>query len=172
MCLCCACVPRADEDRETGESEPIPDQEIEGYVLRETSRGILKWILRADYMATFTDKDLVTARGLKIEFVDREGEVTSVLVADRGELNTGTRDMIARGDVRVISSDGDSLFSDELHWLNEPELIRTDKRVVLIRKGNRVESIGMVSDPELEHITLKEQVTGSFTDLDIEGEEF
>ena len=171
LCLY-GCVEQTEEVPRSTEEEEIPDQEIEGYVLRETRQGRLRWILHSDYMAKYSEEKLIRARDLKIDFMDDEGEVTSVLVAEEGEVNSESRNMIARGNVRIVTTQGDSLMTDEIEWLSEKELIRSDRRVVLIRKGNRIESVGMESDPALKHIQLKQHVTGSFPELDVGEEDF
>jgi LPS export ABC transporter protein LptC len=170
--LIIACDREESKISESTETEIIPDQEIEGYVLRETSSGELKWILRSDYMAMYSEKKLIKAKNVKIDFIGEDGELSSVLTADEGELHSESRNMVARGNVKVISSDSDSLLTEEIEWLNDREVIQTDKQVVLIRKGNRVESLGMESDPALRHIRLKKHISGNFSGLDMGEDDF
>src|SRR5512147_381108 len=81
----------------TGASGELPDSEVEDFTVTETDSGRAQWTLFSKQAATFTAKDLVTARTVRIVFFDEKGARSSELVAREGELYQRTRDMIARG---------------------------------------------------------------------------
>src|SRR5438067_13306517 len=63
----------------------IPDSEVEDFSVTETDSGRTEWTLFAKSAATFTARDLVTARTVRIDFFDEHGKKSSALVAREGE---------------------------------------------------------------------------------------
>ena len=78
----------------SGASGLLPDSEVEDFTVTETDSGKTEWTLFARHAATFTARDLVTARTVRIDFFGEDGKKSSELVAREGELYQRSRDMI------------------------------------------------------------------------------
>ena len=140
----------------TGE---LPDQEVSDLAVTETDEGRPLWKLYARYAATYTARNQVIARAVRVDFFDPKGQRTSVLTAREGELNQRTRDMTARGNVVLQATEG-RLSTEELRFLNrENRIVVPDERLVRVeRSGDVLTGYGFVSDPDLTHYEFKHQV--------------
>jgi LPS export ABC transporter protein LptC len=142
----------------TGASGELPDSEVEDFTVTETDSGRAQWTLFSKQAATYTAKDLVTARTVRIVFFDGLGAKSSELVAREGELYQRTRDMIARGNVVLQTVEGWRMSTEELHFLNSRRRITSDKLVRVEKEGSVLEGVGFQSDPNLEHFEFRHQV--------------
>ena len=142
----------------SGVSGAVPDSEVEDFMVTETDSGRTEWTLFAKQAATFTAKDLVTARTVRIDFFGEDGRKSSELVAREGELYQRSRDMIARGNVVLLTTEGWRMSTEELHFLNGKRRITSDKLVRVEKEGSILEGVGFESDPNLEHFEFQHQV--------------
>jgi lipopolysaccharide export system protein LptC len=136
----------------------LPDSEVEDFTVTETDSGKAEWTLFARHAATFTARDLVTARSVRIDFFGVDGRQSSELTAREGELYQRTRDMIARGNVVLQTTEGWRMTTEELHFLNSRRRITSDKLVRVEKQGSVLEGVGFESDPNLEHFEFQHQV--------------
>ena len=104
----------------SGTSGLLPDSEVEDFTVTETDSGKTEWTLFAKQAATFTARDLVTARTVRIDFFGDDGKKSSELIAREGEIYQRTRDMTARGNVVLQTTEGTRMTTEELHFSNEP----------------------------------------------------
>ena len=143
-----------------GSTGELPDQEVSDFALTETDVGTPLWKLHAKYAATYSARNLVTARSIRIDFYDEKGVPTSVLTAREGEINDRSRDMVAKGEVRLVTTDGTRLFTEELRFLNrEQKIIVPVTQLVRVQRGDDVlTGYGFESDPQLRHYEFKKQV--------------
>ncbi|HXS82065.1 MAG TPA: LPS export ABC transporter periplasmic protein LptC [Methylomirabilota bacterium] len=142
----------------SGTSGELPDGEVEDFSVTETDSGKPQWTLFAKHAATYQARDLVTARTLRIDFFDDKGVKSSELVAREGELYQRTRDMIARGNVVLLTTEGWRMSTDEMHFLNSHRKITSDKLVRVEKEGTVLEGVGFESDPGLEHFEFRHQI--------------
>ena len=142
----------------TGE---LPDQEVSDFVLTETDQGLPQWKLYARYAATFTARNLVTARGVRVDFYDEKGTRSSELTAREGEIHQLRRDMIARGNVILQTTEGTRMSTEQLQFLNRQQKIVTDAFVRVERGGDVLTGYGFESDPGLKHFEFKRKVTAT-----------
>ncbi len=139
-------------------SGELPDSEVEDFTVTETDSGLTQWTLFAKRASTFTAKDLVTARTVRIDFFDDVGKKSSELVAHEGELYQRSRDMVARGKVVLQTVEGWTMRTEELRFSNNLDRITSDKLVRVEKEGSVLEGVGFESDPHLEHFEFRDQV--------------
>ena len=142
----------------SGASGELPDSEVEDFAVTETDSGRTQWTLFARSAATYTARDLVVARTLRVDFFGDDGKKSSELVAREGELYQRTRDMIARGQVVLQTVEGWRMSTEELHFSNSRHKILSDKLVRVEKEGSVLEGVGFESDPHLEHFEFRTQV--------------
>lgn len=142
----------------SGAAGELPDSEVEDFTVTETDSGRTQWTLYAKQAATFTARDLVTARTLRIDFFGPDQRKTSTLVAREGELYQRSRDMLARGQVVLQTTEGWRMSTEELTFSNRRNLILSDRRVRVEKEGSVLEGVGFQSDPNLQHFEFREQV--------------
>jgi len=143
-----------------GDSGELPDQEVRDFVLTETDQGTPVWTLYAREAATYQARNTVIARAIRVDFYDEDGERTSELTASEGEINQRTRDMTARGNVVIQTTEGTRMSSEVLTFDNRRQLIIApdDQLVRVEREADVLTGYGFQSDPELRHFEFKSQV--------------
>ena len=141
-----------------GSPAEMPDQEVTDFVLTETDQGAPKWTHHAKYAATYTSRTLVVARDIRLDFFDEKGARSSELTAREGEIQQDTRDMTARGNVVLTTSEGTRMTTQEMRFSNTAQLITSTKLVRVEREGSTLEGVGFSSDTDLRHFEFKSQV--------------
>lgn len=143
-----------------GDTGELPDQEVSDFVLTETDQGTPVWTLYARHAATYSQRNTVIARTIRVDFYDDEGKRTSELTANEGEINQRSRDMTARGNVVIQTNEGTRMSSEVLTFDNRRQLIVApdDQLVRVERESDVLTGYGFNSDPELRHFEFKRQV--------------
>ncbi|MGH3055314.1 MAG: LPS export ABC transporter periplasmic protein LptC, partial [Gaiellaceae bacterium] len=139
----------------------LPDQEVSDFVLTETDQGVPQWTLFAQYAATYSTRNTITARGIRVDFFNDQGVKNSTLTAREGDINQMTRDMTASGDVILQSEDGARMSTQHLQFLNHTQRIRTDDFVRVERAGDVLTGTGFDSDPQLRHFEFRTKVNAT-----------
>jgi LPS export ABC transporter protein LptC len=139
----------------------LPDQEVSDFVLTETDQGVPCWTLFARYSATYNARNLIIARGVRVDFFSRDGKGTSTLTAREGEIHQVSRDMTARGDVVITSAEGVRMSTEEMRFVNrEQRIVVPDDRLVRVeREQDVLTGYGFESDPDLRHYEVKRNVS-------------
>ncbi len=143
-----------------GSSVELPDQEINDFAITETDAGRLLWKLNALHAAEFRSNNKISAQTLRVDFFNANGDRSSVLTAREGEINGRSRDMLARGNVVLETTEGTKLSTEELRFLNhDQKIIVPDDQLVRVQRANDVlTGYGFESDPDLKHYEFKRQV--------------
>lgn len=142
-----------------GEAEAFPGNEsAENVRMWQSDRGRKLWELAADSMEQA--RDTIRVKGVTLTFYDRHGKTQSVLTSDSGRYYQSSEDMIAQGRVEVLGQDGSYLSTASLFYSKARQEIFTEDRVYLRTGDKEVWGKGLVSDPGLTRIEIKEEVTG------------
>jgi LPS export ABC transporter protein LptC len=142
----------------SGTTGELPDNEVDQFYVTETDSGRMQWTMFAQHAATYQARDLVTVRGVRIDFFDDKSVKSSELVAREGELYQRTRDMVARGNVVLLTTEGWRMSTEEMHFLNGRRKITSDKLVRVEKEGTILEGVGFEGDPNLEHFEFQHQI--------------
>lgn len=136
----------------------LPDQEVTDFTISETDLGRVEWKLYAGYAATYSARNVVLVRKVRIDFYDDKGQKSSELQAREGEMNQMTRDMTARGNVVIQTTSGVRMQTESARFLNKSQKIVTDDFVRVERGDDVLTGYGFESDPGLEHFQFKRKV--------------
>lgn len=162
MLICCD---RSDDEYSIDEPE-ICDQVIHDFTTIESDSGKVKWKITAPVARVYSSRDLLVTDNPVIYFYDEEGMVTSVVNADKGEIDQKTRDLTAIGNVVVKSSKGYLLETESLVWIQEKGRIQTEDYVKFTRDGDVVEGYGFRGYPGLKEFDIVRNVDGDMYDKD------
>ncbi len=154
----CTGIPKANPTSSKGD---MPDQEVTDVVLTETDAGHPEWTLYAKWAATYTARNVVVARDIRVDFYNDKGARSSELTAREGEIQQLTRDMTARGNVVLTTTEGTRMNTEEMHFSNSGQLITSDQLVRIERPGETLEAVGFSSDPELKHFEFRSKVNAT-----------
>jgi KDO2-lipid IV(A) lauroyltransferase len=127
-----------------------------GVRVRETVDGRLKWILTGDSAETNETTRETMITDLHVDFYNEKEEVYSVLTADTGVLRRSNNDMTGHGHVRVVTTDGDTLTTEQLDWDNRKGRVRTKEPFRLARPDGVIAGRGFDSDPGLRNYTTED----------------
>src|SRR5262245_48999134 len=151
----CETTPKSAPGPASGE---MPDQEVSDFVVTETDAGNPQWTLYARNAAIYNARNVIVAHAVRVDFFDEKGARSSTLTAREGELNQQRRDMVARGNVVLQTTEGTRMSTEELQFINQRQRIVSDVFVRVERAGDVLTGIGFESDPNLEHFEFKKKV--------------
>ncbi len=148
-----------------GGEEKRPNAIIDGLKLVSTVRGEKGWEFLAERAELFHERKLIKAQIIKVYYYKDE-KIVSTLTALRCRLNTDTNDTYASGKVKLVTEQGEMLYTEELRWLAKTEKIYSDKSVTVIRGNNVIYADGMSSDTNLEKVKFKGEVRMEIKDVE------
>lgn len=148
----------------TADSSEVPDEVVTDFTTAETDSGRVAWTLTAPKAFRFNERNVFLMDDPKIEFFDEFGSLQTTLTSDNGEYFQTTRDMLAYGNVVVVSVDGDVLETDSLRYVNEDDQIVSDSRVKITRGRNVTTGVGLRCDHKLNSVEILKDVEAVIVD--------
>ncbi len=149
------CIPREEESADSNTVVEYPDQESWNSTLIITKDGQKVGIVDAKHFKKFTKKNKTyISEGLKVDFFNELGEHTSILTSAGGEVDDRKQDMIAYGNVIVVSDSGMTLFTDTLIWDNKRQKIISEIPVKITSESDTLYGDSFISDPNLENYEI------------------
>ncbi len=152
---------------------PRPDSEQWQAIIQLYEKGVKRSVIDADYLAVFQlpGSNRTRMDTLEVDFFDIEGENTSHLIADSGEIfdqdREGRRKVKTWGGVLLTGSEGQVVRADTLWWDEEEDRLYTDGPVEVTQDGDLLHAIGFESDTKLENMVL-----GNVTGRSLQGGEW
>ena len=132
-----------------------PDQESWNSTLIITRDGKKVGVVEAKHFKKFNKKNKTyISDGLKVDFFDEQGNHTSVLTSAGGEMDDRKHDMIAYGNVVVVSNNGTTLYTDTLMWDNMSQKIISKIPVKITSETDTLYGDSFKSDPNLENYEI------------------
>ncbi len=147
-------------------SSPGPDQVLVGSSIIFTSEGKRTAVVYADRISKYLKEEKEILQGVKAQFYDEEGKISSTLTSQEGTVWGGR--MEAKGKVVVVTSEGVRLETTLLRWVARANRVYTDSLVKISRGGDVVTGLGMEADPELKQIRIKAKIKGRIEGLHID----
>jgi LPS export ABC transporter protein LptC len=134
------------------------EQFLEKFSMVETQAGKKQWELEAARALLRESEKRTKLEKLKLKFY-KEEIIASVLIAEKGDINTETGDMEATGNV-VFTSESEKVKveTDKLNWDNKRKKIVTDSFVKETREGSIITGYGLEAEPDLSHSIIKREV--------------
>ncbi|MGB8657136.1 MAG: LPS export ABC transporter periplasmic protein LptC [Candidatus Zixiibacteriota bacterium] len=143
----------------------VPDQIMENSTITFSEAGIRSAVIFAEQVEVYEKLDLKKAKKVHVDFYDKEGKHTSVLVADSGVIREGKKRFEALGNVVVTTDEGIKLQTQSLRWDPGITKIVTDDFVTITRGEDVITGYGLEADQELKHCAIKRQVKGKVTEI-------
>ncbi len=142
----------------------LPIQTIYGYHTVETQLGTIRWELFGEKAQRYQGDEDLHLFTVKMLFYE-DGKLSATLTSQRGSVNENTRDMVAQGNVHIVTEDGRTLSSETLYWDNERQLIHTDEFFRATDGDQVLTGIGLETDPKMTDLVVKERVEGDAAEL-------
>jgi LPS export ABC transporter protein LptC len=147
-----------DVPSDAGNEGSTLEREVRGFTLVETVEGRAHWELRAERAWRLPGRDDVQLNAVHVRFFDEEGEVSSVLTSHRGSVNEETEALTAQGNVVLISTRGDTLTTEEVHYDKEEDLLRGPGAVRMARVDRVLTGTTFEATPDLTHYEVEKDV--------------
>jgi len=125
-----------------------------------TDKGLSRAQMQGDTLYFFDDNTRIESDNPHITFFTATGAKDAVLTARHGTSNTRSNNMIARGNVVVVSEDGRRLTTEELIYNQFKNEISSDSAFVLTEPDRRLEGVGFRSDPNMKNIQILKGASG------------
>ena len=130
--------------------EETPDQESWGNSIYFQREGNRRAVVTAGYIAKFFKRHhTLLKEGVKVDFYGEDGQLKSVLTSEEGKVFDDRSDMVATGNVVVRSTNGTTLYSEELNWVNKEGKIISNVPVKITTEGDTLFGDTFKSDPDL-----------------------
>jgi LPS export ABC transporter protein LptC len=119
----------------------------------ETREGKRSWTLVADSAAHTVENGITRIENIHMTFYDEDmGDV--ILTAERGEMQSDSRQVAVRGDVVVRNPQGYSLYTESLLYREADRMISTEEPVRMVSEKMEVTGVGMLLDVQDHTLVL------------------
>jgi LPS export ABC transporter protein LptC len=164
-----ACVNDIDTIQKVTHDPKAPDEVTQNLEVLYNDSGYAQIKIFASLAETYSKPEHVTKlkNGLKVDFFDAKGEVTSSLTANYGEINYSTGKVYVSDSVMLHNyQKKQHLQTEELHWNQKDSTIYTEKHVIVTTDGKGVtgRGRGLHTTQSFDKYTIKEPVGKIDTD--------
>lgn len=115
-----------------------------------TENGVKRGDMYADTAFVFNDQTKFVLRNVRGEFTTETGAPNGTMKGDRGTYDLRTHTLEGYGNVRITSTDGKTLTSNHLKYVEATNQVSSDSAFVMRRKTEVQRGIGFTSDPNLK----------------------
>ena len=126
-----------------------------------TNRGVRGGEIFADTTFIFDDQTRFVFSNVRVSFTKDNGAPNGTMRADRGQYSMRTMVLDGWGNVVVTSVDSQVLKTPQLRYNKAANSITSDTSFVLTRKDGVQRGIGLVTDPDLNHIRIGKAASGA-----------
>jgi LPS export ABC transporter protein LptC len=131
------------------------DQVLLGMSHFVTQDGVQRARVRADTAYFYSPTQSAALRQVHITFFNAAGIETSTLTARTGTYHWRTGDMEADGNVVVVTTDGRTLKTEQLRYVEARNEVNSDNDFVFDGPNRHVEGEGFTSDPDFKNVVAK-----------------
>jgi len=129
-----------------------PDQESWNTEIILTKNGQKRAVVLAGHLTKSNDESTVVLdEVVDVDFFNAEQSHLSHLKSYQARVNENTNDLLASGNVVVVSDSGVTLYTEELRWDHRRERIISDVFITLVSNQDTLTGIGFESDSDLEN---------------------
>lgn len=153
--LVAACGGSPQEPAVTGDFVPLPSDVMTDVVFRPTTDGVQTALLRSDTVYMRRDSSRYDLVGVDLEMFDSSGKLSATLTSKTGEYSTVGQAMVARGNVVLITVDGNRrIETEELHYDPNTRRIWSDVPTVMREEGNVYRGNAFTADDGFRNVNI------------------
>jgi LPS export ABC transporter protein LptC len=117
--------------------------------------AVVRIMVKAPKQFEYQSGDQEFPEGIYIEFYEKDGSVSSTLVANHGYYFVEEDRYTGIGDVEVISlKDNKKLLTDTLHWSQPDEKVYTKANVTIIEEADTLRGQGLEAAQDFSSYTM------------------
>ena len=122
-----------------------------------TELGSLRARIHADTAYIWEDSAKTLMFPVDLKLYDQNGAETAHLTSDEGEHDSRTNRMVARGNVVLVTTEGDRrVLTEELHYDPRAGRIWSDVHTVLFEGESRLEGSGFRANEDMSNVEVFE----------------
>ncbi len=127
----------------------------------ETRDGVRKWTVQAESASHNLQQESAKLKMLTL-IVYNPAASDLTVTSTSGELDLQSRQVLLRGDVVLKAASGETVYTDELLFVDSEKLVKTEHPVRLVADGYSVSGTGMRFDVTTRNLVLLNQVTAIY----------
>ncbi|MDZ7796643.1 MAG: LPS export ABC transporter periplasmic protein LptC [Candidatus Marinimicrobia bacterium] len=144
----------------------IPDQEIWNTRVTVSRSGEVSSEIYAAHLVKYEDtRDMIIRDSMRIDFY-KDGKHTSYLTADSGLVNEKKENIVAIGNVVMVSDSGFTAYTDSLFWNNDSNKVYTNSAIQIFSEHDTLYGTDFVSDTKFENWTIYNPLGKTYRRLD------
>jgi LPS export ABC transporter protein LptC len=133
----------------------IPDQESWETTYEISKNGVPRAIIWAGYTAKFNKlSEIHFSDSVHIDFYDEFGNHDSELFSDSGLVYEKNKNIVASGNVVLISDSGFVLETEKLHWNNTDQRIYSTIETIIMTDKDTLIGDAFESDPSIKNYQI------------------
>jgi len=131
--------------------ENFPDQESWNPTIIFTKEGKKRAVVKSGHLAKYSDRqEVILDENVDTDFYSIEGKHMSNVKSDKALVFESTDNLLAIGNVIVVSDSGVTLSTDSLLWNTKAERVTTKDTIMLTTESNdTLYGIGFESNADL-----------------------
>jgi len=133
------------------------DMQVRDAVYTDVSADGSKWEIKAKTATYFRRDKTALFDDVAVKMISAEGR-TFLMTGRQGRLWTESRDMDIRGEVVIVSDQGDRISMDDLIYSDKEKTLRTDSEVTLENAKTKLQGKGMKISLATRRIELMSRV--------------
>jgi LPS export ABC transporter protein LptC len=135
-------------------TDSIPSQESFHTTVTFSDSGKVKAVLKAGHIRVFGKYNYTLIdSGAAVDFY-KNGIYHSTLTGKKGNIFDATKDVEVYDSVRIVSTEGSTLSTNKLYWVNKTRRIKTDEYVHIKTKTDDIQGYGFESDENLRNYSI------------------
>lgn len=123
----------------------------------ETRDGIRKWTVQAEAASHNIKQEMAQLKHLTLTVYNPSSR-NLVVTSATGELDLKRRQVLLRGDVVLKAASGETVYTDELLFVDSEKIVRTERPVRLVSDAYTVSGTGMRFSVADRRLVLNSQV--------------
>jgi len=144
------------DEQVSGPEKQYPDQESWSSQITLTKDGQKRALVDAGHLTKYNNMAYISMdENVEIDFFNNEERHLSHLKSKTAIVYESTNDLIAKGDVVVVSDSGVTLYTQELKWNHERERILSDGFITFITEQDTLNGVGFESDSDLKNWIIR-----------------
>ena len=127
----------------------------------ETRDGVRKWTVQAESASHNLKQESAKLKILTLTVYNPSASDLTV-TSSSGEIDLKNRQVLLRGDVVLKAASGETVYTDELLFIDGEKIVKTESSVRLVADGYSVVGTGMRFDVTNRNLVLLSQVTAVY----------
>ncbi len=131
---------------------------VKDFISTQYQDGNLSWELKASTSSYFYDENQSIANDITLNYFE-DDKISAIVKAEKAVIHLDSNDIDLLGNVDMLSTSGNKLYTTKISWNNLEKIITTNRPVKIVKKnGDIIRGIGLRANYDLEDYEIKSNV--------------